>query len=90
MEIDSLHAGLFSFLCCRQIFFFEKQNKTLTEKTNKNNKKETRAKTGILPVLNNLNPDQDRRFVGPDLDSNCLLRLPAGNTGKQGGLQLVV
>ena len=30
-----------------------------------------------LQVSNNLNPDQDRHFVGPDLASNCLQRLSA-------------
>ena len=31
-----------------------------------------------LTVSNSLNPDQVRHFVGPDLDSNCLQRLSAG------------
>ena len=33
----------------------------------------------IIRVSNNLNPDQDRPYVGPDLDLNCLQRL--GGTG---------
>ena len=30
-------------------------------------------------VSNGLDPDQDRRFVGPDQGPNCLQRLPAAN-----------
>ena len=30
-----------------------------------------------------LDPDQARRFVGPDLSPNCLPRLSADDTGKQ-------
>ena len=30
-----------------------------------------------LKVSNSLNPDQDRNFVGPDLNPNCLQRLSA-------------
>ena len=30
-----------------------------------------------MRVLNSLNPDQARHFVGPDLDPNCLKRLAA-------------
>ena len=30
-------------------------------------------------MSNNLDPDQDRHFVGPDLDPNCLQRLSADN-----------
>ena len=32
---------------------------------------------GTIRVSNGLDPDQDRRFVGPDLDPNCLQRLSA-------------
>ena len=35
-------------------------------------------------MSNNLDPDQTRRFVGPDLDPNCLQRLSADNTSRQG------
>ena len=28
-------------------------------------------------MSNNLDPDQDRHYVGPDLDPNCLQRLSA-------------
>ena len=30
-----------------------------------------------IRVLNSLDPDQDRHFVGPDLDQNCLQSLSA-------------
>ena len=42
-------------------------------KTNKTNKR----------VSNNLDPDQDKHFVGPDLGSNCLKSLSADHTGRQ-------
>ena len=31
----------------------------------------------IIRVSNGLDPDQDRRYVGPDLGPNCLQRLSA-------------
>ena len=34
-------------------------------------------------MSNSLNPDQARRFVGPDLGPNCLARLSADDTGRQ-------
>ena len=34
-------------------------------------------------ALNGLNLDQDRRYVGPDLDSNCLQRLSAKNRSRR-------
>ena len=34
-------------------------------------------------VSNNLNPNQARQKVGPDLDPNCLQRLSADNTSRQ-------
>ena len=34
-------------------------------------------------MLNGLDPDQVRRFVGPDLDPNCLRRLSTDDTGRQ-------
>ena len=34
-------------------------------------------------MTNSLDPDQARRFVGPDLDPNCLPRLLADDTGRQ-------
>ena len=34
-------------------------------------------------MSNSLGPDQARRFVGPDLDPNCLPRLSADDTGGQ-------
>ena len=33
-----------------------------------------------IRVSNNLDPDQARQFVGPDLSPNCLQRLSAVNT----------
>ena len=35
--------------------------------------------SGTLSVLNSSDPDQDRHFVGPDLDPNCLQSLSADN-----------
>ena len=34
-------------------------------------------------MSNSLDPDQARRFVGPDLGPNCLQRLSADDTGRQ-------
>ena len=34
-------------------------------------------------MLKNLDPDQARCFIGPDLGSNCLQRLSADNTSRQ-------
>ena len=34
-------------------------------------------------MSNSLDPDQARRFVGPDLGSNCLPKLSADDTGRQ-------
>ena len=34
-------------------------------------------------VSNSLDPDQTRHFVGPDLGTNCLLRLSADIAGKE-------
>ena len=36
----------------------------------------------IISVSNGLDPDQDRHFVGPDLDPNCLQRLSADDKEK--------
>ena len=35
-------------------------------------------------MSNSLDPDQARQFVGPDLGPNCLPRLSADDTGRQG------
>ena len=35
-----------------------------------------------IRVSNNLDPDQARHFIGPDLGSNCLQRLSADNTSR--------
>ena len=37
----------------------------------------------ILSGSNSLDPDQARRFVGPDLDPNCLQRLSAVGKSRQ-------
>ena len=34
-------------------------------------------------MSNSLDPDQARRFVGPDLGPNCLPSLSADDTGRQ-------
>ena len=34
-----------------------------------------------MRVHKSLDPDQARHFVGPDLDSNCLSRISAGDKG---------
>ena len=34
-------------------------------------------------MSNSLDPDQARRFIGPDLGPNCLPRLSADDTGRQ-------
>ena len=36
-----------------------------------------------MRMSNSLDPDQARRFVGPDLGPNCLPRLSADDTGRQ-------
>ena len=36
-----------------------------------------------IGIFNSLDPDQARRFVGPDLGPNCLPRLSADNTARQ-------
>ena len=36
-----------------------------------------------IKVTNSLDPDQARRFAGPDLGLNCLQRLLADDTSKQ-------
>ena len=36
-----------------------------------------------ITVSNSLDPDQDRRSVGPDLGPNCLQKLSADNTSRQ-------
>ena len=36
-----------------------------------------------------LDPDQTRQFIGPNLGSNCLQRLSVDNTGRQRVLGLI-
>ena len=38
----------------------------------------TKSFRNTIRVSNGLDPDQDRRSVGPDLGPNCLQRLSAG------------
>ena len=40
-------------------------------------------KSGITPVSISLDPDQDKCFVRPDRDSNCLQRLSVDSTSRQ-------
>ena len=35
-----------------------------------------------IRVSNSLEPDQAQQNVGPDLDPNCLKKLPAGDAGR--------
>ena len=53
-----LHAGYFSFFCCRLLTFFSK----LAFPNN--------SFRNTIKDLESLNPDQDRRSVGPDLGPN--------------------
>ena len=56
--INSLHAGIFSrFFCCQLIFF-----KPIFFR---------KKFSYIIKVPNSLDPDQNRRCVGPDLVLNC-------------------
>ena len=70
MCINSLHAGSFFMLPLASADFF--QNKLFQKKSFRN----------TIRVSNNLDPDQDRHFVGPDLGLNCLQRLSAANKSK--------
>ena len=65
---DSLPTGKICMLFCHRLIFF-KINFFL-----KNSFKNT------LRVSNGLDPDQDRHFVGPDLDLNVLQKLSADGT----------
>ena len=56
--------GNFSYICCRLLTFF---------KVNFFAKKQQNT----IRVSNDLDPDQDRHNVGPDLDPNCLQMLSA-------------
>ena len=62
--------GIFHAFLSSADFF---QNKLFEKKNFRN----------ITKVSNSLDPDQDQRFVGPDLGPNCLSRLSADNTGRQ-------
>ena len=42
-------------------------------------KKENPVTWNTGRALTGLDPDQDRRFVGPDLGPNCFQKLPADN-----------
>ena len=41
-------------------------------------------------MSNSLDPDQARQFVGPDLGPNCLPRLTADVTGRQGDAAFIL
>ena len=43
-----------------------------------------------IRVSNSLDPDQARRFVGPDLGPNCLQRLSAEDTSSQKFQDLII
>ena len=63
-KINPLNAGKFSCFFCHLLTFF------------KNNFFQKNL-SGKLSVSNHLDPDRDRRFVGPDLGPNYLRRLSA-------------
>ena len=44
---------------------------------------QSRVKHSTIEPLRSLDPDQARRFVGPDLDPNCLQRLSAVKTSRR-------
>ena len=69
-QVNSLPTGKFFMLFCRLLIFF-KINFLKNSFRN------------IIRMSNSLDPDQARRFVGPDLGQNCLPRLSADVTGKQ-------
>ena len=56
---------------CRLLFFFSKI--TFRKFAFRN----------TIRMSNNLDPDQARRIVGPDLGPNCLQRFSADGTGRQ-------
>ena len=58
---------LFVVCCCCLCVFFKS---TFLKHSSRN----------TIRVSNTLNPDQDRRYVGPDLGPNCLQRLSADDT----------
>ena len=61
------NVACFLVICC---FFFSKS--TISKNSFSN----------IINVSNNLDPDQARHYVGPDLVPNCLQRLSADDTFK--------
>ena len=58
-------------LFCHLLIFF--QNQLFSKNSFRNS----------IRVSNSLDPDQNRHFVGPDLDANCLQTLSADDTSKQ-------
>ena len=56
--------GIFSCFCCRLLTF---RNNILAKNSLRN----------TFSVAKGMDPDQDRRSVGPDLDTNFLQRLSA-------------
>ena len=57
----------FFVVCCFFFFFFFCKNSFIN----------------TIIMSNSLDPDQARRFVGPDLGPNCLPMLPADDTSRQ-------
>ena len=66
------HLKLFAYLLlCHLLTFFQK------EMFSKNSIRNT------ITVSNSLDPDQARRYVGPDLDPNCLQSSSADDTSRR-------
>ena len=63
--INSLHAGQFFMIICFVLIF---SKSTFSKKYFRN----------TIRVSNNLDPDQVRHSIGPDLGPNCSQRLSAG------------
>ena len=66
--IKSLHAGKFASFSCRLVTFLKL---TLSKNSSMNSFRNN------IRVSYNLDPDQDRLFVGPELGSNCLQKISA-------------
>ena len=60
--------------CCQLTFF---------SKLTFFKKKKKKKKSGTLLEPNGLNPDQDLRFIGPDLGPNCLQKLSADDKNRR-------
>ena len=69
-QTHSLPTGYCSMLFCHLLIF---PISTFSKNSIRN----------TIRVSNNLDPDQARHFVGPDLGPNCLQRLSADTTSRQ-------